>query len=254
MMPNTPRASPERGFTLIEIIAVIAITGFVMYAVYSVLVSTLVAQQSIDDAVDVYAVGPEIVELIVQDLQSATMGLVEDNQGLKGGMENVGGTEVSYIDVVTTQDSRTVILKSDVEYHSDVTEIGYHLRPSEVYPEYLELFRREDWGVDDQPLAGSLFHKVYDRVKEFKLEYIEAGKEEDETWAEAWDTETKKTLPRAIHLYMVIVAGDPDILATMDEGAGEVVFDRIIVLPGGDDVPEPQQDPDGPGGPGQPGR
>ena len=143
MIPTAPRRSADRGFTLIEIIAVIAITGFVMYAVYVVLVSTLVAQQEIDDAVDVYAVGPEIVELIVQDLQSATMGLVEENKGLKGGMENVGGTEDSYVDVVTTQDSRTVILKSEVEYHSDITEIGYHLRPSEAYPEYLELFRRE---------------------------------------------------------------------------------------------------------------
>ncbi len=244
---GAPRAGSRAGFTLLEVLAVIMITSLVMYAVYSVLFSTLMAREAVDEAVGVYEVGPNIADLIVGDLQGLAMGLVAENKALKGGVQTVGGIEVSYVDFLTTRDSRTINPNvDDAEIHSDVTEIGYRLVPSENYPDFLELYRREEWGVDDQPLADGLFHKVYDRVKEFRLEYIEAGKEDVDTYDDTWDTTAKKRLPRAIKIHITIVSGDPEVLKRREE-SGEFTFERVVVLPGGDDVPE-QSDPPGNGG------
>jgi prepilin-type N-terminal cleavage/methylation domain-containing protein len=245
MMPTRPRARPERGFTLIEILAVIVITGFVMYAIYAVLFSTLAAQEEVERTVAVYEVGPRILDLVVRDLNNVAYGLLADDNGLKGGVEAVGGVDASYVDLVTSQDSRTVLIMHEQEYHSDFTEIGYRLKPSDANPELLELYRREDWGVDDQPLAEGLFHKVYDRVKEFKLEYIEHGKEDAEEYPDAWDTSAKKRLPRAVRITLTIVIGDADELAARDE-TGEYTFIRVLVFPGGDDV-HPEEQPNQPG-------
>ena len=103
--------------------------------------------------------------------------------------------------------------------------------------------------LDDQPLLGNLLHKVYDRVKEFRLEYVEKGKEDAETYLESWDTADKKRLPRAIFLRLTIEVGDRELVEGAEEGAYEYTFERMIMLPGGDDTPEQQQQ-----GPGQPGR
>lgn len=242
--PGSRRARTA-GFTLIEVLAVIMITALVMYAVYSVLFSTLMAREAVDEAVGVFEVGPKIADLVVGDLQLVAFGLVAENQGLKGGVQTVGGVEVSYVDFVTTRDSRTINPSVEGELHSDVTEIGYRLVPSENYPDYLELYRREEWGVDDDPLSDGLYHKVYDRVKEFRLEYIEAGKEDAETYDDTWDSEDKKRLPRAIKLRITIVVGDPDELERRGQ-SGQFTFERMIVLPGGDDVPEQSGDPGNP--------
>jgi prepilin-type N-terminal cleavage/methylation domain-containing protein len=241
----TPRTGPrdERGFTLVEILAVIMITGFVMYAIYSVLISTLRAQDVVDETVAVYEVGPQIVDLIANDLQNVTLGVLPDEVGLEGKIESVGGYDCSVIDLVATSDSRTVLTKADKSYTSDVTEIGYACRVSEEYDGLLELFRREDWGVDDDPLEGGLYHKVYGKVREFRLEYVERGKETEEDYAEAWDSKDKKGLPHAILLRITIVVGDPTKLA---EDEGVHTFERMIVLPGGEDEPE-SSEPQGPG-------
>jgi len=246
------RRSAERGFTLVEILAVILLTGLVMYAVYSVLFSTLKARRFVDNAVGVYEVGPQIIDLVVEDLNGVAFGLVEENKGLKGGVQNVGGTDVSYLDLVTTRDSRTINPSASIdgELHSDLTEIGYHLVESTNYPGYLELYRREEWGVDDKPLADGLYHKVYDRIKEFTLEYVEAGKEDADSFDDSWDTSDKKRLPRAIKLRVTLVVGDPEQLEKLGE-TGEHTFERTIVLPAGDDIPEQSGQPGGPGGDGR---
>jgi prepilin-type N-terminal cleavage/methylation domain-containing protein len=238
----------ERGFSLLELIAVIMITGFVMYAVYSVLISTLRAKEVVDDTVAVYEVGPQVVELISRDLRNVNHGLLAGERGLKGGMDGRTSVECSYVDFVTTQDSRNVVMESNRPYHSDLTEVGYVCRDSDRFNGLLELYRREDWGVDDDPLRGALYYQVYDRVKEFRLEYIEAGKEDADTHAEEWDTEDRKRLPRAIKLRLTIVVGDPEELAARGE-TGEYTFEKIIVLPGGLDA-EPQQGGEGGPGPG----
>jgi prepilin-type N-terminal cleavage/methylation domain-containing protein len=242
----TPATIParQRGFTLIEILAVIAITGFVMYAVYAVLFSTLSAQEEVEQTVAVYEVGPRVLDLVVRDLEAVVFGPLADNKGLKGGIQPVGGMEASYIDLVTSRDSRTTLIVRDQEYRSDLTEIGYKCKPSDADPELLELYRREDWGVDDTPLAQGLFHKVYDRVKEFKIEYIEGGEEDADEYPDTWDTAAKKKLPRAVRLTLTIKIGDDDDLAARDE-TGLYTFQRVIVFPGGDDKQPRQQNPPG---------
>ena len=240
-MPST-RRDAQRGFTLVEILTVILLTGLVLYAIYGILFSTLRTRDRLDRAIGVHAVGPQVLDLVVRDLSCIAYGLVEEHEGLKGGVKSVGGIDVSYVDMLVSRDSRTINPAADGELYSDVTEVGYHLAPSDNNPGYLELLRREEWGVDDQPLRDGLYYLVYDRVKEFTLEYVEAGKEDADSHDDTWDTADKKRLPRAIKLRITLAFGDPD-AGEAELEAGEHTFERTIVLPAGDDVPVQQNPP-----------
>ncbi|MEY2746922.1 MAG: Type secretion system protein, partial [Planctomycetota bacterium] len=54
---------------------------------------------------------------------------------------------------------------------SGATEVGYRLRPNdESGDQFLEIWRRESFGVDEEPFEGGLFQFLHDRVKSFDVQ------------------------------------------------------------------------------------
>ena len=48
-----------------------------------------------------------------------------------------------------------------------INEVGYRLRPNPALPDVLELWRRHDFHLDDQPLHDGNYTLVHDRVMVF---------------------------------------------------------------------------------------
>lgn len=116
----------------------------------------------------------------------------------------MGGKDADTVDFVTARPSRTAHTDEEAvrdAVPSPVTEVGYALRQNDENGEWLELWRREDWMVDDDPTGGGKYTLVYDRIRRFNLLYFPIPEQNVEgKGSEEWDTRLQNSLPYAIVL------------------------------------------------------
>lgn len=251
---SIPRRAASAGFTLIEVLVGLVLLSAFLGGIYTVAVGTIQAKRVIDRQAMVYTAGPEILDLIERDLRGAFLSAVKDRKGFVGRRESVGGVENTYVDLVTTTDSK-VSVELDQEFHrSDVTEIGYRLRPSDEFSGLLELYRREEIFFDDEPLKGGQYYLVYDRLVSLVMEFFEKPEEgettssfSEEEGKEEWDSEKEQVLPYAVKVTLTVAAPvergqDPD------KEPPQYTFVRWILMSSAyDEVPK--QEGEGDGGP-----
>ncbi|MAW77999.1 MAG: hypothetical protein CMJ95_11530 [Planctomycetes bacterium] len=176
----------ERGFTLIEIVVVLAIFGFVMMASYTILTSTLEADRRIQRATMTGKVGEAILNQMRRDLQGAVWrGLGQEvfrgeDRGDEDSAEDV-------IDFLTTAPVPTP--DDDISnWTGEISSVGYALRPGEDSGDLI-LFRRVEWDLESDPLDQGSRSALYDRVKAMDIHYLD----EEGEWAREWDA--KSLLP-----------------------------------------------------------
>lgn len=173
---SLPGSSLRRGFTLIELLVTLAILGIVLSSLYAVLTSTLKIRSRIEDREDAFVVGPAILDLIEDDIRGIYFTNIEGQAFFLGENQSVGGRDADRFDMVTTTDSRVLVGSDDSNrVRSDVTEVGYALRENREFDGYLELYRREDFFVDELPLEGGRYRRVYDRIRDFNVVYLAEG-------------------------------------------------------------------------------
>jgi prepilin-type N-terminal cleavage/methylation domain-containing protein len=244
---------PSGGFTLVEILVGVTLLGVLLTGVYAVAVGTLQAKRAIDETAAIYTAGPEILDLLDRDLRAAYFVGVADIKAMKAQRTSVGGTEVTILDLITTTNSKITQEIDDRQVRSDITEIGYRLRRNDDFPNMLELYRREQFFFDDEPLKGGDYYKVYDRVRSLVIDFFEHEVEGETTSSiaktegkEEWDSEDAEGLPRAARITLELappaeLQGNPD----TDERFYRFVrwvmlpnaFDRTPAAEGGDGGP-----------------
>src|SRR5215831_9925602 len=80
---------------------------------------------------------------------------------------------------------------------SPITEIGYHVRINPDNQDFLELWRRQDFFVDNLPFEGGSYERVYSQIRKFHIGYYEKLDEDKEELRD-WDVTDKGKLPVAI--------------------------------------------------------
>ncbi|MEC9477408.1 MAG: prepilin-type N-terminal cleavage/methylation domain-containing protein [Planctomycetota bacterium] len=173
----------ERGFTLVEIVIVLAIFGFVMMASYTILTSTLEADRRVQRATMTGKVGEAILNQMRRDLQGAVWrGLGEEvfrgeDRGEEDDAEDV-------IDFLTTA---PVPPPEDEEpsWSGEVTSVGYALRPGEESGDLI-LFRRVEWNLDSDYFDRGSRTALYERVKAMDFNYLN----EEGEWVREWDAKS----------------------------------------------------------------
>ena len=232
------RSRSESGFTLIEVLVGLALLSALLGGIYTVAVGSMVAKRTIQES----AAGPEILDLIERDLRAAYISGVKDRRAFKAQKQAVGGADVTILDLVTTTNSK-VSVEIDKEWiRSDVTEVGYRMKTSSDFPDFLELYRREQFFFDDEPLAGGQYYLVYDRLISLKLTFFEApdpnstsSSRADTEGYEDWDTEDKEgKLPQAVKVVLVL-ASPPELLRPGAQDEAQYTFVRWVLLPNGFD-------------------
>jgi type II secretion system protein J len=210
-----------RGFTLVELLVTVAIMALVMTALLATLQSTVKAHDVA--AVDVASVrdGPRILDMVERDLHSLHVYNLKDGNVLKGVSARPGGLRGDRIDFVAVRDSSRRIadptgLDDMADVASSVNEVGYRLRPS-ASNDFLELWRREDLFVDDDPFDGGTFEKIHDHVTRFEITYLDhLGDKAEE--ATEWDMTEKKKLPGGVRIDLELQIS-PEFVATESETA-----------------------------------
>jgi len=249
------------GFTLVELLVGITLLAVFLAGVYTVAIGTLQAKRMIDETAAIYTAGPEILDLLDRDFRGAYLHGVADLKAMKAQRTSVGGTEVTILDLITTTNSKITKEVDDREVRSDITEVGYRLRRNEDFPGMMELYRREQFFFDDEPLKGGDYYLVYDRVRSLVIDFFEQEEEgrttssiSAEEGKEGWDSEDAEGLPRAVRITLEL-APPVELGADMETDERFYRFVRWVILPtafdkapSGDDDAGPDGGPGGPGG------
>ncbi len=226
-------ARERRGFTLIEVMVALLILAVVVTFVYQVLQNSVRGQDMVREGLRTPKIQNAILGQIFKDFRYLYWDGFTGDTGFIGETGMVGGKDADHVDFVTSRPSRMAQLEEESVHDpvpSPLTEVGYALRINDDNSDYLELYRREDWFVDDNPVRGGKYTLIYDKITKFDLLYFPIPEENvDGKGVKDWDTRVKKKLPYAIVLEISFTAEEHE---DQDIEETEEHISRIIVLKG----------------------
>lgn len=242
------RARRARGLTLLELLVATAVLAVFFAGVYGLVAAFVDTRNRIEEKATPYAVGPVVMKRVTDDLRAALLEPYKDLDAMRAEAENAQGEPCTKMDFVTVVPSRARVKVGREWQRAHVNEVGYRLRRSETAAGLSALYRREDLGVDDDPLGGGRYHKLCDRVKTFRVDFFAEDpgdpSADEAKGEEEWDAKKEKKLPYACRVTLTllgeeVVDSDDRVL----EDAPEYTFVSYVTFASRFDRPEQQQQP-----------
>ncbi len=193
--------SRASGFTLMEVLVALFISGLIMTSVLSSLDSTQRAVDAIHNIVETENVGPRILQVFRNDFRDLAVYDAPEYRILHGEKDSIGGRDADNVDLLVRRRASLPFHDPirEEEVYAPLSEVGWRLRPNPSSSDFMELWRREDFLVDDKPFEEGRFSLLYDRVINFQLLYFaEPGFDPD--WDDEWDSEERQSLPVAVEI------------------------------------------------------
>lgn len=205
----------QAGFTLVEMLAVLAILPMMLVLIHTALSGTLDVAEMTERAREENQVLRSLRTIFSQDLKACVLPKAKKDRTQqedktvyslflgKDGMDEVH----DMLSFVTLRPSRAA------QPALELNEVGYELRPNSAEPGYFRLMRREQQFYDEIPTSGGTYQEIYNRVLSLEIRYFD-GKE----WLNEWDSDKEKSLPYAVHVSMKIAlpAGEQKETATVE--------------------------------------
>jgi prepilin-type N-terminal cleavage/methylation domain-containing protein len=233
--PGNCARALRRGFTLIEVLVVLLIVSVIMVGMTQLLEAARISRDTIHNIQETQLAGPAILDLVERDIRGLDVYDRDTKSLLRVTQRVVLGHDADSLDFVTTTDG---MIPNEVDHRivrADTNEVGYRVRVNPQNDDFLELYRREDFGVDDEPFDGGAFTFLHDHVKHFDvLVFDEDGPDAEpiEDWGRDDD---KQGLPLRIEVRLTLelaprVTGEQlSRLAPADKRT--LTYTRIIRLP-----------------------
>jgi prepilin-type N-terminal cleavage/methylation domain-containing protein len=224
------------GFTLVEVLLVLLIMGGIMLSMTQILTAARTSRDTIHNIQETQNAGPAILDMIERDLRGLSIYDRTRQNHLRIKNRVILGFDADSIDFVTTTDS--LVLHEDHErfVRSDLNEVGYRLRPNPDNDQFLEIYRREAFGVDEDPFEDGNFLFLHDRVKGFDIQcFRKDGPNEQPVneWGAQEHTEDIG-LPARIEITLTLelaprIVNEQVLIAPVDRRT--VVYKRVIRFP-----------------------
>ncbi len=205
MSPLRRPTSPFRtsGFTLMEVLVSMFISAIIMTGVLSSLDSAQKAVDAIHNITLTERAGPQLMEMIRKDIARLAVYDAGEYVIMKGESKSLRGADADRLDMLvygrSTFPQTHPFLNRHI--HAPINEVGYWLREREGPLDFLELYRREDFMVDDEPYGGGNFAMLNDRIVNLDLVYY-AKPEFDPAKEDNWDSAQLASLPYCIELHL----------------------------------------------------
>ncbi len=259
---------PQAGFTLMEVLLAVLIMGMMLTSITQLLTMVRKTRDTVHNLQENQLVGPAVLDLVERDLRGILTTSRHSPDLLRVEDRVLNGLDADSIDFACTTNSILATLIDGRMVQSDYNEVGYRLRESGGSDDFLEIHRREGFGIDDEPLDGGRYIFLHDQVKGFNIEvFAEDGPEAEpltEWGTDPGDAETQG-LPARIEISLTLelsprLGSEKLPVAVFDKRT--LTYKRIIRLPevlrvAPTQVPVlaipgvPQEEPEG--GPGQAG-
>jgi prepilin-type N-terminal cleavage/methylation domain-containing protein len=199
------RSAARRAFTLIEVLVALSIMSLIMVALYTTLNTALMTRDQLEIEAQVARLGPQILDLVEGDLRRAWITNIDGDHVFLGETHSVNGEPADSLSFLTTVDSTVTRRVEEREISSDVCETGYRLRANAKNPDVMELWRRQSFHVDEQPLEDGVYELVHDRVVRFQVRYLETVDRTAEKLMR-WDASEKHALPALVDIELDLQA------------------------------------------------
>jgi type II secretion system protein J len=191
------------GFTLLELVLSVAITGIVLLTIYSSFSLGLRVWERVRNGIERDA--QRIIAQLSRDLRSAYLS-AEKNSNLKF----VGSTtSINFITVASLRHN----FSDSGEY--DLREVGYYLGTKPHKNSY-SLIYRTDLTPDDNIFKGDQLSELSRQVESLKFAYYD-GK----SWQKAWNS--SEHLPQAVHISLG--------LKSRSQSSSSEIFSTIVDMP-----------------------
>ncbi len=228
------KSSARAGFTLIEVLLALTIMAWIMLQITMILQTARTSRDQIHNIQEQQLAGPAILQRITDDLRALTIFDRDARWALRVQNRVLAGYEADAIDFVCTTDG---VLphreRANEDYRrADVNEVGFHLRPNPASDDFLELYRREDFGVDAEPFDGGRYAFLHDRVKGFEVRvYAEDGvdAEPEESWG--GDGDEFSGLPARIEIELTLELAPRLVREQLVVTRNTVTYRRIFRFP-----------------------
>ncbi len=189
------------GFTLVEVLLVLMIMSGILVTMAEVLTAARTSRDTIHNVRETQLAGPAILDLIEHDLRGIYVFNIEPKLTLRIVDRVEAGLDADRSDFVTTTNGLVLEPSSSRFLRADVNEVGYCLRTNPDNNDFLELYRREDFGVDDEPQLGGNYTFLHDRVVGFDIRiYEEDGVDVDEHASWGSDHDEFSGIPARIEI------------------------------------------------------
>lgn len=202
-----PRPS-RAGFTLVEVLVVLLIMAGMMLAMLQILNAARTSRDTVHNIQETQLAGPAILDLVERDLRAIYFYGRPKDEILRVKNRVVYGLDADSLDFVSSTQSLTPVLinAQDRYVRADYNEVGYVLRPNPSDDNFLELYRRESLGVDEEPFDAGQYTFLHDRVKHFDVKlFDEDGPDAEplETWC-AVQGDEHSGLPKRIEIELTL--------------------------------------------------
>jgi prepilin-type N-terminal cleavage/methylation domain-containing protein len=224
-----------KAFTLLEVLISLAIMGMVMATVMQTVQQTRMAVDAIHNISETESVGPRILEQLRTDIENLAVSDVVDYKLLKGEDDTLIGAGADKLDLIVNRRSYIPALANDGNrlLHPYLNEVGYRLKQNPLRSDFLELYRREDTFVDDEPFRDGSYSLVYDRIVSLDIRYAKRP-DFDMVWEDYWDTGVEEALPFALEIYLEIEVQprrSSESLNIIEANRARLSFTDIIHIP-----------------------
>ncbi|MEW6072343.1 MAG: prepilin-type N-terminal cleavage/methylation domain-containing protein [Planctomycetota bacterium] len=204
-MKNHRRA----GFTLVEVMLTLLIMAGIMITITQILTATRRSRDLIHNIQERLLAGPAILDRLERDLRAIAIYNRDERSFLRVEDRVQDGYDADTLDFVTTVDGLIPYREHAGEdfRRADINEAGYRLRPTPGSDEFLQIYRREDFGVDEEPFEGGSFSLLHDRVKGFDIKvFAEDGPEAEplDAWGVDEEDDEKVGLPLRLEVELTI--------------------------------------------------
>jgi len=228
---TTPPALRRAGFTLVEVLLALVIVGFLMVAITQILTAARQSRDLIHNIQERYLAGPAILDQLEADLRSLTTFGRDERYALRVRNRVVSGFDADTIDFVTTTNSLMPFAEAEnVDFRrADQNEVGYRFRERPDSDDFLEIYRREGFGVDEEPFDGGRYALLHDRVKGFNV-YVYGEDGVDEEPEESWGSDDYEFvgLPARLDIELRIELAPRLIREQLSTDRREMVYRRIV--------------------------
>lgn len=205
---NRRQPNGRRGFTIVEVLLAMLIMGLMFASITQLMTAARKTRDSIHNMQESQLAGPAVLDMIELDLRALFTHGLPRASWLKVQDRVVAGLDADRIDFVTSTDSLVGLVEAgELPVRADYNEVGYCLRTNPRNDEFLEIYRREDFGIDDEPFDGGEYTYLADQVKSFLVEvFPEDGKDVDPLtdWDSGSSEAERAGLPAAIKLTLVL--------------------------------------------------
>jgi len=231
------RHQNRRGFTMVEVLVALLIMALMLTSITRMLTTVRTTRAHIHNTQETMLAGPAIVDLIERDLMGLSILDRPQHQLISIRNRVELGLDADRIDFVTTTDGKEWEVFDQRAVRADMNEVGYVARPNPEYDEFLELFRREDLGIDEDPFEGGRYTFLHDRVLGIEIEaYDEEGIDAEpiEDWGNQEGDEETSGLPIWIKISVTLELAPRllrEQLVRTNPGDRVVTYTRIVRFP-----------------------